>query len=134
MSRDVLFDLIIVLAFGSMIALGIGLVVSRWRKEKRCTEEKVCPLLQVRNMSRRVNGRTQRYKLGTIEYNAYGKNVRDEFEIPLTAEVGQTVTIWINPYEPEEFVYKGSANSPYVLGVVLILTGILAMFLGLKYI
>ncbi len=109
------------------------MLVIHFQKTKRCTEKRVCPLVSARRMSRRVNRRTQIYTLGTIEFNAHGKNVSLELELPKSAEVGETVTIMINPEKPEEFVYDGGTFTSISMGVIFIVIGILGIVLGLFF-
>ena len=84
-------------------------------------------------MVRHVNKRRESYSLGTIEFNAYGKNVRGEVELQAGVKVGQTVTTRFNPDNPAEFTYGGESFSNSTLGWVFIVIGAIAVVISILY-
>ena len=124
------FTILKVLIFGTMVVGGVVLLVRQKQKENRCTEERVCSLVEVRDKVRYVNRKRKPYSLGTIEFNGYGRIVRGEVELPAGAKVGQTVTIRFNPDNPTEFTYGEESFSNATLGWVFIVVGAIAMVMS----
>jgi len=128
-----LSQIIMIVIFGGGAAAGLAMIISYRLKEKRCTEQMVCPLVHVEKRVTHTNGRRSVAAYGTIEFNAYGKNIRGEIQVPESAVAGNTVTIFINPHNPEEFVYKdGYWSDKLIYGIVFLVAGMIVIFLELK--
>ena len=128
-----IYKILKVLSFGAMVIGGIVLLLRQKQKENRCTEERVCPLVEVRDEVRNVNRKRKHYSLGTIEFNGYGRIICGEVELPAGAKVGNTVTIRFNPDNPAEFTYGGESFSNATLGWVFIVVGAIAVVISILY-
>ena len=126
---------IFVILFGIIfIVVGIFLLINGKQKAKRCTEEIIGTIVEIKEeTSTDTNGVIEYTYYPIIEYQVGEKTITKQSSTGSNTSkynLNDKIDLLYNPNNIEEFIIKGDKSSNYI-GIVFIVLGTITFFVGL---